>query len=74
VIRSVPATTAEDVPAMVERGRAAQPGWEAMGFDGRGRVLRRMQKWLIDNSDRVVRTLVEETGKTWEDAAFAEIM
>jgi acyl-CoA reductase-like NAD-dependent aldehyde dehydrogenase len=74
VIRTVPATTAEDVPAMVERGRAAQPGWEAMGFDGRGRVLRRMQKWLIDNSDRVVRTLVEETGKTWEDAAFAEIM
>jgi acyl-CoA reductase-like NAD-dependent aldehyde dehydrogenase len=33
-----------------------------------------MQKWLVDNADRVARTLVEETGKTWEDAAFAEVM
>ncbi|HEX2410961.1 MAG TPA: aldehyde dehydrogenase family protein [Solirubrobacteraceae bacterium] len=73
VIRSVPATSPEDLSAMVERARAAQVGWEALGFDGRGRVLRRMQKWLVDNSDRVVRTLVEETGKTWEDAAFAEV-
>ena len=74
MIRSVPATSPDDVPAMVVRARAAQVGWEALGFEGRGRVLRRMQKWLVDNTDRVVRTLVEETGKTWEDAANAEIV
>ena len=74
VIRSVPATSADELQAMVERARAAQVGWEALGFEGRGRVLRRMQKWLVDNHDRVVRTIVDETGKTWEDAAVAEVL
>ena len=31
-------------------GRAAQPGWEALGFEGRGAVLQRTQKWIIDNA------------------------
>ncbi len=74
VIRSVPATSADEIAAMVERARAAQVGWEALGFEGRGRVLRRTQKWLVDNHDRVVRTIVDETGKTWEDAAMAEVL
>ena len=33
----------------------------------------RMQKWLMDNADRVVATIVSETGKTYEDAYMAEI-
>ena len=37
-------------PSWPARGRAAQPAWEALGFEGRGRILRRMQKWLVDNS------------------------
>ena len=73
VIRSLPVTTAEEVAAMVERARAAQPAWEALGYDGRGRVLRRMRKWLVDNRDRVVATIVSETGKTYEDAMVAEV-
>ena len=28
---------------------------------------------MIDNADRVVETIVSETGKTWEDAQLAEI-
>ena len=58
---------------MAARGRAAQPEWEAYGFEGRGRVLRRAQKWLMDNAERVVETIVSETGKTYEDAQLAEI-
>ena len=61
------------VVAMAARGRAAQPAWEAYGFDGRGRILLRAQKWLMDNSDQVIATIVSETGKTFEDASFAEI-
>ncbi|MEN3283254.1 MAG: hypothetical protein V7607_4394, partial [Solirubrobacteraceae bacterium] len=45
-----------------------------LGFEGRGRVLRRAQKWLVDNVDRVVETIVSETGKTYEDALIAEVM
>ena len=55
------------------RGRAAQPQWEAYGFDGRARILLRAQKWLMDNADQVVATIVSETGKTFEDASLAEI-
>jgi acyl-CoA reductase-like NAD-dependent aldehyde dehydrogenase len=64
---------AEAVAEMAARGRAAQPGWEAFGFEGRGRVLLRAQKWLMDNTEQVVSTIVSETGKTYEDATFAEI-
>src|SRR5438309_3530965 len=64
---------AEAVAEMAARGRAAQPAWEAFGFDGRARVLLRAQKWLMDNAEQVVSTIVSETGKTYEDATFAEI-
>src|SRR5947209_439401 len=72
-VATVPDLGAEAVAEMAARGRAAQPGWEAFGFDGRARVLLRAQKWLMDNAEQVVSTIVSETGKTFEDATFAEI-
>jgi acyl-CoA reductase-like NAD-dependent aldehyde dehydrogenase len=36
-------------------------------------ILRRAQKWVMDNSDRLIATIVSETGKTYEDAQLAEI-
>ncbi len=38
-IATVPELGAADVTAMVERARAAQPGWAAAGFEERARVL-----------------------------------
>jgi acyl-CoA reductase-like NAD-dependent aldehyde dehydrogenase len=73
VIGSVPVASPEEVRELVARGRAAQPAWEALGFEGRGRILRRAQKWVVDNADRIVDTIVSETGKTREDALFAEV-
>jgi acyl-CoA reductase-like NAD-dependent aldehyde dehydrogenase len=73
VIASVPDLSAEEVAELARKGRAAQPGWEALGFEGRGRVLLRAQKWLTDNADRVIETIVSETGKAWEDAQLAEV-
>jgi acyl-CoA reductase-like NAD-dependent aldehyde dehydrogenase len=73
VIAHVADLSAERVAELAARGRAAQPGWQAVGFDERVRVLRRMQKWIMDNADRVVATIVSETGKTYEDAYMAEI-
>src|SRR5476651_2476188 len=72
VITTVPDLKAEEVAAMAARARAAQPGWEALGPDGRARVLLRAQKWVIDNSDRIIDTIMSETGKTHEDAQLAE--
>jgi acyl-CoA reductase-like NAD-dependent aldehyde dehydrogenase len=73
VIRTLPVTTPDEVQAMAGRARAAQPAWEALGFEGRGRVLRRMQKWLMDSDQRVVQSIIDETGKTYEDAAVVEL-
>src|SRR5215207_11492383 len=72
-IRSLPVTSPEEVRVLVDRARAAQPAWEALGFEGRGRVLRRMQKWMVDNAARVVQTIVDESGKTYEDASVVEL-
>src|SRR5256885_4443708 len=73
IVATVPDLGADAVAEMAARGRAAQPEWEAYGFEGRGRVMRRAQKWLMDNADRVIATIVSETGKTHEDAEFAEV-
>jgi acyl-CoA reductase-like NAD-dependent aldehyde dehydrogenase len=73
IVATVPDLGADTVAEMAARGRAAQPEWEAYGFEGRARVLVRAQKWLMDNAERVVETIVSETGKTHEDAQLAEI-
>ena len=63
----------EHIPALVAQARAAQPGWDALGFEGRNEVFRRAQKWVVDNSERIIRTIVSETGKAWEEAQLAEV-
>ena len=73
IVARVPDMSAAQVAELARRGRAAQPAWEALGFEGRGRVLRRMQKWLLDNADDVIATLQSETGKSYEDAMIADI-
>jgi acyl-CoA reductase-like NAD-dependent aldehyde dehydrogenase len=73
LVATVPRIAVDAVPALVARARAAQPAWEALGFEGRARVLRRAQKWIVDNSDRVARTIVSETGKAYDDALMAEV-
>jgi acyl-CoA reductase-like NAD-dependent aldehyde dehydrogenase len=73
VIRRIPAIAPDAVGGIVAAARAAQPAWEALGYEGRGRILRRAQKWVVDHTDELVRTLVAETGKTHEDALLAEI-
>jgi acyl-CoA reductase-like NAD-dependent aldehyde dehydrogenase len=73
VVATLQATSAGDVGAMVERARAAQPGWEAIGVAGRATVLRRAQQWVADRQDEIARTIVAETGKAYEDALAVEV-
>src|SRR5215218_3670222 len=73
IVGRVPAVSVEELHRMAERGRAAQPAWEALGFDGRGKILRRAQKWVVDNAERIAQTIVAESGKAYEDALLAEV-
>jgi acyl-CoA reductase-like NAD-dependent aldehyde dehydrogenase len=73
IVATVPDLDASAIAEIAARGRAAQPGWEAFGFEGRARVLLRAQKWTMDNAEQIVATICSETGKTFEDASLAEI-
>jgi acyl-CoA reductase-like NAD-dependent aldehyde dehydrogenase len=73
LITTVPVLGAEELRAMAERARAAQLQWAAIGFEGRGRIMRRAQKWMLDNADRVIESVVAETGKTFEDAQLTDL-
>ena len=39
----------------------------------RAAVMKRCQKWISDNSERVIDTIMSETGKAYEEALVAEI-
>ncbi|HZL54940.1 MAG TPA: aldehyde dehydrogenase family protein [Solirubrobacteraceae bacterium] len=73
VLTSVPELGREQIEELAAAARGAQPGWEADGFAARAAVLGRLRKWLLDNSDRVIETIVSETGKTYEDAQLLEL-
>jgi acyl-CoA reductase-like NAD-dependent aldehyde dehydrogenase len=73
VIATVPVVAPGEVAELAARARRAQPGWEALGFDGRAAVMKRCQKWVSDNSERVIETIVSETGKAYEEALLAEV-
>jgi acyl-CoA reductase-like NAD-dependent aldehyde dehydrogenase len=73
IVATVPDLGADAVAEMAKRARAAQPSWEAYGFEGRARVMLRAQKWVMDNAEQIIATIISETGKTFEDASLAEI-
>jgi acyl-CoA reductase-like NAD-dependent aldehyde dehydrogenase len=72
IIGTVPSLEADEVARMVERARAAQPAWEALPIEDRARIMRRAQKWMVDNIERVVDVVMSETGKTYEDAQLGD--
>ena len=74
VVGTVPALDTDGVAHLVARGRDAQPEWEALGFEGRGAVLTRARRWMGENAERVIETIVSETGKSWDDAQYSELI
>jgi acyl-CoA reductase-like NAD-dependent aldehyde dehydrogenase len=72
LITTVPLLGEGELRGLAARARAAQPAWEALGFEGRGAVLRRARKWMVDNDERVISVVCSESGKTYEDAQIAD--
>jgi acyl-CoA reductase-like NAD-dependent aldehyde dehydrogenase len=73
VIATIEDMGPERVGALVARARAAQPAWEAAGFERRAKLMYRLRRWLVANRERIVDTVVAENGKTREDALLAEL-
>jgi acyl-CoA reductase-like NAD-dependent aldehyde dehydrogenase len=72
-IAHVPDMGADEVGRLADRARRAQPGWNELGFEGRAEVMYEARRWLVQNRERMIQTIVDETGKTPEDAQLAEI-
>ncbi|MGH2925834.1 MAG: aldehyde dehydrogenase family protein [Solirubrobacterales bacterium] len=72
-IATVPDLGPEQVRAMVARAREAQPVWQAIGYAGRAEVLEAARRWMVANAERVVNTIVAETGRPADETQFAEL-
>ncbi|MEV6558181.1 aldehyde dehydrogenase family protein [Nocardia sp. NPDC051756] len=73
IIGTVENMSAEQVVGLVAAARAAQPAWEAIGFAGRGRLVRALRSWFVAERDQIIDLVVAENGKTREDALLAEL-
>ena len=72
-IATVPALTPAQVAGMVALARAAQPAWAEAGFEGRAKVLLDARRWMVANAERVIGTIVAETGRPVDETQFAEL-
>ncbi|MCL2418181.1 MAG: aldehyde dehydrogenase family protein [Conexibacteraceae bacterium] len=73
VITAVPVAGAQEIAELASRARAAQKGWLALGFSGRAAIMLRARRWMLDNAERVIACVVQETGKTYEDAQGTDL-
>jgi len=73
VIATVPELGTDDVVRMVAAAREAQPTWAAIGSEGRAEVLLAARDWMAQNAERVVGTIVGETGRPADETQFAEL-
>ncbi|AFZ71693.1 succinic semialdehyde dehydrogenase [Natronobacterium gregoryi] len=67
-IGSVPACTANDVSAAVERARSAQSGWERATIDERAAILERFGDLVLDRREELLDLVQLETGKSRQHA------
>jgi acyl-CoA reductase-like NAD-dependent aldehyde dehydrogenase len=72
-VATVPDMDAAQVKELVDRARAAQPGWAGLGFEGRAEVMYELRRWVVDNRERVAGTISEENGKPSDEAMLTEI-
>src|SRR6266496_3991531 len=63
LVSEVKAATPNEVREAVERARLAQPGWAALGAEGRAKALRTLAYEIRGRMDDFVETVSGETGK-----------
>ncbi len=65
--------TAADVQAAMARARAAQPAWGARSVADRAEYVHRLADLLIAQRDRIIETVIRETGKPRAEALIMEV-
>jgi succinate-semialdehyde dehydrogenase/glutarate-semialdehyde dehydrogenase len=70
----VPSATGDDARAALSAASAAQPAWEALGFEGRARVLLRFRDLVVDQAESIAADISRESGKTIQEALAMEVL
>ncbi|MEM7417651.1 MAG: aldehyde dehydrogenase family protein [Gemmatimonadota bacterium] len=68
VVGEVPITPASEIQQLVDRARAAQPAWAALGLEGRADVLKRAADIFLDRVDQHGDLMTREQGKPLKEA------
>jgi acyl-CoA reductase-like NAD-dependent aldehyde dehydrogenase len=71
---TIPAATPAQVDATVARARAAQKAWGTSSFAQRRAVLRYLMDVVLQRADEICAAVAEDSGKTFENALFGEVM
>lgn len=74
VVGTYSCATPDEVRAVVEKSRRAQPAWAALGVRKRMQIVRRFRKLLNDRSFEVAELICRESGKPIPEAIAAEVL
>jgi acyl-CoA reductase-like NAD-dependent aldehyde dehydrogenase len=74
IIGQVRATRLEEIPAMVERARAAQKRWAGRSIHARAAALLKLREVVYRRRDEIAALVSRETGKPRAEAVLAEVM
>lgn len=70
----VVAQSPAQVKEAVQRARIAQKEWAKSSFKQRRAVLNHMLDYILENADELCGLIVEDSGKTYENALLGEVM
>ncbi|KAJ7929198.1 Aldehyde/histidinol dehydrogenase [Mycena leptocephala] len=73
-LATLKADSEDEIATKIDRAAEAQKTWRQTNFGRRRRVMRSLNKWLVENQDVCARTACRDTGKTLVDAALGEIL
>lgn len=67
-VREVPTNDAAQIDGILSAAAEAQPDWQALGYDGRARVLHAVAAYLREHVDELAPLMTEEMGKPKKEA------
>jgi succinate-semialdehyde dehydrogenase/glutarate-semialdehyde dehydrogenase len=74
IVSQHPVSSGQQVRAVVERARAAQPAWHALGTNRRRSILRKFQDLLLHDRESLAQKITAEAGKPLAEALLSEIV
>ena len=68
VVGSVPITPVDEIHSVVAKARDAQPAWNALGLDGRLKLMQPIADRLAEEAPRIGKLMTAEMGKSTPEA------